>query len=171
MKILFLIAQYGFRDEEYFIPKQIFNNSQIKVTTASIDTGRADGKMGGAVDVDISAREADMQDYEALVIAGGPGAVDLKNHDFILSLIRQAYELDKIIGAICIAPILLAAADVIKGKKLTVWNADSKQSLIIENAGAFYIDQDVVVDGKLVTGNGPESATEFANQIVKLIRL
>lgn len=169
MKVLFLVAQNGFRDEEYFRPREIFENNELRVVTTSIRQGKAYGKLGGIIDVDISAKDANIEEFDALVIAGGPGAQDLKNYDFVIELIKKAFEMDKIVGAICIAPILLAASDVIRGKRVTVWNGDRKQSDIIEAAGAVFCDDQVIVDGKLVTGNGPQAADEFANEIVKLL--
>ena len=73
------------------------------------------------------------------------------------------------LAAICIAPVVLAKADVIEGKNATVWNEDGLQNQVLEDFGVIFVDEPVVVDEGLVTGNGPDVATEFAQRIVEML--
>ena len=75
-------------------------------------------------------------------------------------------------AAICIAPEILAKAGVLKEKKATVWSSSIDQGPVefLENEGAEHVEEPVVVDGKIITGNGPEAATEFGQKIVEVLR-
>jgi len=169
-RILYIVAQEGFRDEEYFVPEEIFEENDIEIVVASIEKGTAKGKLGGEVEVNVAIRDADIGNYDALVIAGGPGALELKEHDEVIDIIKKTVEMDKILAAICIAPAILAEADVLKGKRATVWNSDSLQSRILEDHGATYSDMPVEVDGNIITANGPEAAKKFAERIVEALK-
>ncbi|MBN2458249.1 DJ-1/PfpI family protein [Candidatus Woesearchaeota archaeon] len=167
-RIIYLIAQQDFRDEEFFIPKRIFEENGIEVVVASIKKGVASGSLGGKADVDIAVKDADCKDYDALVIAGGKGALELKEHKEVIRLIREiAADTGKITAAICIAPAILAIAGVLQGKKATIWNIDGLKERILEENSATYIAMPVVVDDNIITGNGPGAAEEFGRQIVK----
>lgn len=74
---------------------------------------------------------------------------------------RATVEAGKPLGAICIAPLILAKAGVLKGRKATVWDSGGEQIAILKAHGAVYTDQAVVIDGSVVTGNGPGAAGEF----------
>ncbi len=73
-KILMVMAQNGFRDEEYEVPKSLFEKAGFEVVTASSEKGIAKGKLGAEVKVDLSFDEVNIRDYEAIVFVGGPGA-------------------------------------------------------------------------------------------------
>jgi len=84
-------------------------------------------------------------------------------------IINEFYRENKLTCAICIAPILLAESGVLKNKNATVWNGDKNQEIILQNNGATYINQNVVIDKNIITANGPEAAEEFGNAIVKYL--
>jgi protease I len=73
-----------------------------------------------------------------------------------------------VLGAICIAPTILAKAGVLKGKQATVWDAKGEQIAILKAAGARYTGNEVTVDALLVTGNGPNAAEEFGRTFATL---
>jgi len=171
-KIAFVIAQNGFRDEEYFIPKTIFQKNGFLVITIAKKKGRAIGAGGGEARVDLSLEEINMRDFSALVFAGGPGAYKYIKERKVIEIIQEADKLKKIIGAICIAPTILARAGVLEGKKATVWSnvLNKKPIKILEEGGAKYLDEAVVVDGRVITANGPQAAKDFALKIIEVIK-
>ncbi|MBU0457775.1 MAG: DJ-1/PfpI family protein [Nanoarchaeota archaeon] len=170
MKALFIIAQEGYQDIEYKTPKKILEENGIEVITASKKTGTCKGALGGSTEATISINDVDVYDYDAIVFIGGPGARDYQ-HDVKAHLTAQeAINRDKILAAICIAPIILAYADVLEGKKATIWNNDGKQQEILEKNGATYTGEDVTTDGKIITANGPRAAEKFGNKIVELLK-
>ncbi len=170
MKTLLIIAQKGFQDKEYFPSKEAIEKAGIEVTTASVTTDVAIGKFGENVKPDITIANANASDYDAIVIIGGPGAPELANHLEIFKLLKEADEQEKIIAAICIAPIILAKAGLLKMKKATIWNGDGMQSVFIEREGAIYTNEAVVVDNRIITADGPDSATAFGEKIAEILK-
>lgn len=113
-------------------------------------------------------RDVDVSQYDRFAFIGGPGAGTLKDDAEAVTLARKINSSGKVFGAICIAPTILAAAGVLKGKKATVWNKDGEQGTFIESHGAQFVDEDVVIDGRLITANGPDAADQFGREFAKL---
>lgn len=166
--VLYVIAQQNFRDEELSIPKKILEREKAKVTVASITTEEARGMLGLKIKPDIAVIDANPNNFDALVIAGGTGSPKLADYPEVLSIIRRFRDQDKLIAAICVAPYVLAKAGILKGISVTTFPADFVLAEL-RRAGASYVKKPVVVDGKVVTANGPESAEEFGEEIVKVL--
>jgi protease I len=107
--------------------------------------------------------------YAGVAFIGGPGAVAYFNDSEALELARKSYESGKVTAAVCIGPMILAHAGILKGKKATVWDGDGKQSAYFKKNGIDYTGQPVTADGNIVTGNGPEAAKAFGEEIAKLL--
>ncbi len=170
MNILFIIAQQGFRDEEYFTPKEIFENKKASTTTASLMRGECVGKLGKSASANLSLEEVNVSLFDAIVFVGGPGALTLQQNKEAHRIAKQAQEQGKVIGAICIAPTILAYAGVLKGKKVTAWNNDGTSEVILREQGAKYVEGRVEIDENLVTASGPEFAQLFAKKILDLLQ-
>ena len=125
--------------------------------------------MESEVEPDIAVKDADLSKYKSVVLIGGPGAPTLGDHSEVLELIKEADGQGKVVAAICISPTILAKAGVLEGKKATVWNEDGKQAGVIESAGAEFVDEPVVQDGRIVTANGPAAAKAFGRKIVEVV--
>lgn len=170
-KILFVIAPENFRDEEYLVPKEIFEKEGFEVITASRGVEQAKGKLGAVVSVDVDIYETESDDYEAIVIAGGPGAAKFRKDIDIRRLLEEFEKENKLIAAICIAPTILAVNELLSGKRATVWDDfDKKQSKILQEWGAQYTGENVTIDKNIITANGPQSASNFAYAIVKYLK-
>jgi len=169
-KIAIIIAFRNFCDEEYFIPRDIFLKAGLDVSTISSEKGIAIGGSGGEAEVDISFENFNFSEFDAIVFVGGPGAYKYIDDQSIWQIIRDAIKQGKILAAICIAPVILARAGVLEGRKATVWSSvmDKKPIHILEENGAEYQDKTVVQDGKIITANGPPSAQEFAETILEM---
>ena len=172
-KALMVIAFENFKDEEYFLPKEILEKGGVEVKTASPKKGIAIGSEGGEAKVDLLIEEVDLDEFEAVIFVGGPGALDYLDNEKSYALLRKAKEKQKIISAICIAPLILAKAGILSGKKATVWSSpfDRQPIQILEERGAIFVEKSVVVDGKIITANGPSAAEEFGKTILKLLTL
>ena len=143
-RVLYIIAQEGFRDEELSIPKKMLEDAGIDVVVASITTSKAKGKLGLEVDPDIAVKDANIDDYDMVVMAGGPGAPSLADHDEVRDIFVSAKENGIPIAAICIAPKNLADFGLLENKKATVFKDDDAiQSL--HAGGAIYTGKDVEV--------------------------
>lgn len=169
--IAMIIAFRDFRDEEYFIPKQILETAGAKIITVSTSLGKAIGKLGGDTEVNILLQDLNVSDYDAILFIGGPGAYNYFDSEIAHKIAQTAIENDKVLGAICIAPAILAKAGVLKERKATVWNSSMDKSAvkILEGGGAIFQSDSVVVDEKIITANGPNAAKEFAQKIVILL--
>ena len=168
MRILIIIAQKLFRDEELDIPKRLFEANGIKVDVASVTTEIAVGKLGMQVNPDLSFKDAKSDDYDAIMIVGGPGAPELKNYPEVLNLIKEFDKKQKLVTAICIAPTILAKAGILKGKKATVFPTGADE---LKMASAIYTGDHVTVDGRIITGDGPESAKIFAEKVIERLNI
>jgi len=171
-KIAMIIAFRDFRDEEYFIPKQTWEAAGAEITTVSTSLGKAIGKLGGDTEVNLLLENLKPEEFDAVVFVGGPGAYNYIDNETCHKIARETIESGKILGAICIAPAILAKAGVLSSKKATVWHSimDKSAVKILEENGADFQEGPVVVDGKIITGNGPNAAKEFANEIINLLR-
>lgn len=166
--VVLVIAEKIFRDEEYQVPKEILIKAGIKVITASTTTGEAIGKLGLKIKPDILVGQIDTDKLDALIFIGGGGASQYFNDPLGHRLAKEAAKKGKVYGAICIAPIILANAGLLKGKNATVFSsADGIEAL--KKGGAHYTGSDVEIDGSLITGCGPEAATKFGEALVKML--
>lgn len=161
--VLMVIAENQFRDEEYFQPKKAMEIKGITVRTASGSLNTANGVLGGRVTPDLLIADADMKDYDALVLVGGGGAEQYYDDPAAHKLIHQAVSREKIIAAICIAPVILARAGVLKGKNATVWYSDAGE---INNAGGKYTGAKVEKDGNIITADGPQAVSGFTDELL-----
>ena len=170
-KVLFIIAKNGFRDEELLIPAEILSQAGHQIFIASnTEAGNfAYGAGGSKVKVDLNLNEVNPSDYDLVVFVGGPGALDNLNNEVSYQIARKAVL--KKLAAICIAPTILALAGVLKGKKATVWSSSQyKESInILKENGAEYQEKSVVVDGNIITANGPAAAKEFGEKLKEIL--
>lgn len=168
--VLLIIAQKDFQPIEYGDTRAELEKGGYGVDVASMTTEVAVGMDGSEVKPDLAVKDANADDYKAVVIIGGSGAFKLGEYSEVLDLLKDAESKGKIVAAICISPTILAKAGILEGKKATVWNEDGKQAPILEAAGAEFVDEAVVRDGKIITGNGPAAAKEFGQRIVEALR-
>ena len=172
LKIALIIAKQDFRDEEYFIPKSIFEAEEIEVKTVSSETGEALGSYGGTTNIDLSLEDLNIDIFDAIIFIGGAGASSYIEDEQCHQIAKDTVSQNKILGAICIAPTILARSGVLKNKKATVWskNLDKSAVKILKQEGVDYQQQDVVVDENIVTANGPKASRKFGEIIVRILK-
>jgi len=167
-KVLMIVAHRDFRGEEYAYPKEVFEGAGFEVIAASSKKGVAkSAPVGVTANVTVSLSEVDVKCYEAVVFVGGSGAEEYFENDAAFGIARDAASLGKVLGAICIAPVILARAGVLSGKNATVFPGSEGE---LKKAGAYCTGEDVAVDGHIVTANGPKAAKKFAEAVVGLIK-
>ncbi len=165
-RVLLVIAPERFRDEEYREPRAVIEEAGGHVTVAAARRGRARGMLGLEVDPDITLDRVRAEDYDAVVFVGGSGASVYWDDPTAHALARRAAELGRVVGAICIAPVTLARAGLLRGRRATCWPAEAKE---LEAAGARCTGNPVEEDGLLVTGSGPQAARAFGEVLVRAI--
>lgn len=163
-KILFVVAQKNFRDEELNKPKKILEDSGYIAEVASVTTDFAYGMLGAKIKPDLAVKDADADGYEYIVVVGGSGSPTLADYPEVLELLRNA----KKTAAICLGPMVLAKAGVLNGKRATVYKT-SESLKALEDGGAIFVDESIVEDGTLVTANGPNAADEFGRRILRIL--
>ena len=163
--VLMIIAPENFRDEELFHTKEELEKVS-KVTIASKVVGEVTGMLGGKAVSEISINDVNVYNYDAIVFVGGSGASVYFLDSYALKIARDAFDSGKIVAAICIAPSILANAGILAGKKTTSYPTEKNN--LIDN-GANYTGKPVEVDGKIVTGVGPQAAHEFGKAIAELL--
>ncbi len=171
MKIVFIISSEDFRDEEYFVPKEILRSKGFRVMTVSNQVGRAIGADGGEVVVRKTIDDIDIDKIDALVFIGGPGCLKHLDNEESYSLVQRANSKKKLIAAICISPVILAKAGVLEGKRATVWSKplNKEGATILEENGVLFEDSGVVLDGNIITSKGPEFAKDFGFKIADVL--
>jgi len=165
-KVVMIIASRDFRDEELSVPRSYLEGKGATVIVASSSLDPAKGMLGSQVKPQMLISDIKVDEYDAIVFVGGVGAEEYWDNPTAHTLAREAVEKGKILAAICIAPVTLARAGVLKGKKATVF---PKVSAELEAAGASYTGRTVERDGNIITANGPKAAEEFAREIARAL--
>lgn len=171
LKVAIIIASKNFQDEEFFRTQEILKKADIQVVPVSDKIGLAKGSEGGEVNVTDDLKALSVSMYDALIFIGGIGALKYLDNPSSYHLIQEALAQDKIIGAICIAPLILAKAGVLKGKKATVWSSPLNQQFprILKDLDVHYLSRPVVRDEMIVTANGPSTAELFGQTLVRVL--
>lgn len=166
-KVLMVIAANQFRDEEYQKPRALLEGAGALVTVASSSLKEAVGMLGLKVRPDILLKEARMEDFDAVVFVGGMGATEYWDNPAAHSLAKQAFSSGKLTSAICLAPMTLANAGLLKGKKATIWK-DAVGDF--KTKGVIYTGKPVEQDGRIITGSGPDAAEAFGRALVEALK-
>jgi protease I len=169
MKILVAVAPEKFRDEELAVPVAAFRKEGIAFDITSTHRGYCTGMLGGKTTATCAFEEVDPEQYGCLVIIGGTGSqTHLWNDRILIQLVRHFHESRKIVAAICLAPVVLAHAGILNGRKATCF--ESPESFReMKAGGAVLVNKPVVADGNIITANGPSAAQEFADAILRKI--
>jgi len=170
--VLLVIAHKGFQPMEYFVTREVLEAAGIEVKTASdgVDTAFSSITADKAA-IYVTLDDVVVDNFSGVFFIGGPGAWEFLNNKKSYHIIREATEKCQAWGAICISPRILAAAGVLKGRRVTGWNDDSELEEILSDAKAEYVHEPVVVDGNLITADGPTAAGEFGQAIVELLNI
>lgn len=167
-KAVIIIASEDFRDEEYFVTKEVLEKGGIYVKTAC-DKYKAIGRFGGEAKADMLINDLNVDEFDAVIFPGGQGAVKLLDNELTYSIIQKTIDKKKLLAAICIAPTILAKAGVLKGKRATVWSTPVDRSAInvLRDNDAKYERKEIVIDGNIITGENAEFSQEFGEAILE----
>lgn len=159
-----VLAENMYQELELWYP--LLRLREAGAETLVVGTGSATtytSKHGYPVDVDAVAGELRAADVDAVVVPGGYAPDLMRRYPATVGLVREAFEQGKVVAAICHAGWLLVSAGILRGKKATCFFA-IKDDLV--NAGATYVNQEVVVDGNLITSRTPMDLPAFCMAIV-----
>src|SRR6185312_7483835 len=167
-RIAFLAAD-GVEEVEYVQPREAVENAGATAELVSLKPGSIQSfnhlDQSKTYDVDVTADKADAAGYDALVLPGGVANPDfLRSDPDAVRFVKAFFDAGKPVGVICHGPWTLIEADVVKGRKLTSWPSLQTD---LRNAGAEWVDEEVVVDQGLVTSRKPDDLEAFNAKIVE----
>jgi len=169
-KVLLVIAPKDFRDEELLDTRRVLESAGAVVTVASRTTAESRGMFGARAKPDLALDRTRATDYDAVVFVGGSGSKTYFDDPSAHALAREAAGAGRLVGAICIAPSILARAGLLRGRKATVWDDRGPSGPFAGNlraGGATFTGEEVVRDGRFVTANGPKAAEKFGRMLVE----
>ena len=164
-----ILVANGFEQVELTSPKEALDKAGATTHIVSPESGQVKGwdsdDWGESFDVDLSLDDANSGDYDALLLPGGVINPDtLRTNEKALSFIRDFFEQHKPVAAICHGPWTLIEAGVIKGRKVTSYKSIKTD---VKNAGANWVDEEVVVDAGLVTSRNPDDLPAFNAKLIE----
>jgi protease I len=166
-----ILATDGFEQVELTEPKKALDQAGATTHVVSIKSGEIKGwkskEWGDTVKVDKTVDQVRASDYDALVLPGGGINPDhLRTDPKAVNFVREFAQSGKPVAAICHGPWTLVEAGVVRGKKLTSWPSLKTD---LKNAGANWVDEQVVLDGNLITSRKPEDIPAFSQKIIEEI--
>lgn len=164
--VLMVIAFMGYQEHEYTETRRVLEEAKANVRVASLEKGEATSHMQRTTYVDYKINEVKVDDFDAVIFVGGEGMVALVDYPELIELAKEFHGAGKITAAICIAPMILANAGLLKNKTATVWEG-AEEKLIAKKVN--YTGAAVEQDENLITGNGPTAATKFGETLVKAL--
>jgi|APLak6261675434_1056106.scaffolds.fasta_scaffold00543_8 protease I len=162
-QVLMIIAPFDYRDEELVEPRDELRLAGHHVTLASKEAGWCTGVSGIRTEATLALRDVRCDDYDAVVFVGGNGAQVYFEDPDARRIAVEFDRKDKVIGAICVAPTILANAGVLMGRRATAFPSELRT---LAKHGARTTGADVCVDGNLVTASGPKFAEAFGERLV-----
>lgn len=168
-KKIAVLAADGYEQSELEKPVEALKNEGATVEIISLESGEIKSmknhEWSDPVKVDKTVAEAHPEDYCGLVLPGGVINPDaLRADENAVKFVKSFFENNKPVGAICHGPQTLIDADVLKGKRMTSFKAIHKD---LQNAGAIWVDEEVVTDGNLTTSRTPDDLPAFNKRLIE----
>lgn len=169
--IAILIAPEGTEEVEFVKPKEAIESAGGKVVVVGIEKGQAktvngDLEPGGKYDVDVEIGSVDPQEYDGIVIPGGTvGSDKLRSDENVVSFVKKALSGGKSVAVICHGPWVLVEAGAVKGRRVASFPSLKTD---INNAGGTWTDEEVVVDGQVITSRNPDDLPAFCSKLVEV---
>jgi protease I len=166
-KRVILLVEEMYNEFEYWYPLYRLREAGVEVVTVgsgSTDTYKS--KLGLPCKVDTSADQVSAADFDGIIIPGGYAPDHMRRCPPMVKLVKDLFEAGKVVAAICHAGWMLASAEIVAGRTVTCFFA-IKDDLI--HAGANYVDQEVVVDGNLITSRMPDDLPAFMRAVLEAL--
>ena len=166
-KIAFLVDEM-FEDSEFRVPYDRLRAAGHQIDILGIKAGDTvtGYRQKERIKIEKPVAQARVEDYDALVIPGGYSPDHLRVHREAVAFTRTLALANKPVAAVCHAPSLLIEADLVYGRQITSWPS-IKTDLI--NAGARWVDREVVIDGNVITSRRPDDLPAFSDAILRLL--
>lgn len=164
-KKVIILVENLYQDLEFWVPYYRLKEEGAEVTVVGSGSARSyTSKYGYPVEVDQDAREVEPSKFDGVVIPGGYAPDLMRRYPEMVRIVKEVYQRGKMVAAICHAGWMLVSADILRGKKVTGFFA-IKDDLV--NAGATYMDAEVVRDGHLITSRKPDDLPAFCRAMIE----
>lgn len=159
-----ILVEEMYNEYEYWYPYYRLKEAGADVTVVGSGSSETyKSKSGLQVTVDTTADQVSAADYDGVVIPGGYAPDQMRRYPAMVKLVKDLFEAGKVVAAICHAGWMLASAEIVQGKTITCFFS-IKDDLI--HAGGNYVDQEVVVDGNLITSRKPDDLPAFMKAVI-----
>lgn len=167
MKRAVIITGPNFQDEEFTYPYYRLLEEGCHVDVATVDKTVVYGKYGVPAKPTIDTKDLKASDYDLVILPGGFEAPDrLRIRKEVLQFVKDMFEANKVVAAICHGPWICISAGIMKGRKATAYISIADD---LKNAGATYLEQDVVVDDNLITAPHYRNNGDFMKAVIKVL--
>lgn len=156
-----------YNEFEFWIPYYRMKEAGAQVTVVGTGAKEYHSKVGLPAPGGTSAEAVKSGDFDAVIIPGGYAPDRMRRNGAMVRLVRECFEQGKVVAAICHAGWMLVTAGILKGKNATCFSS-IRDDLV--NAGARYLDQEVVRDGNLITSRTPDDLPAFCREIIKALQ-
>ncbi len=164
---ILIFADDGYEEMELLYPRYRLLEAGAVVDVAGAEKRTYHGKYGYPVTPDIVYAEADPSAYDAVVVPGGGAPDRIRRYKTALAIVRDMFRARKVVAAICHGPHVLVSAGVLRGRRATCYASIADD---VVNAGAEYADEEVIVDGNLITSRRPDDLPAFLRAIIGALR-
>ena len=156
-----------YQDQEVWYPYYRLKEAGVEVIV--VGTGKAEykGKYGYPITSDTSAEQVSAKDFDGVIVPGGWAPDLLRRYPAAIRLVKEAHAQGKLIGAICHAGWVLISAGILRGKTVTCFSAIKDD---VVNAGATFVDREVVRDGNLITSRKPDDLPAFMRAFLEVLQ-
>lgn len=146
-----------------------FRLREENMDTLLVGTGKRfyKSKDGYAAEEEIEIKQAKVKDFDAVIIPGGYAPDILRRYEGVNNFVKDMYKQNKLVAAICHGGWVLISAGILRGKNVTAFSA-IKDDMV--NAGAAFLDKEVVVDGNLITARNPYDLPAFCREIIRFLK-
>lgn len=162
-KVLILLAD-EFEEIEAVSVIDLLRRADINITTCSLKGEKVTGSHNITIFADTQIAKIDHDDFDMIILPGGPGTKNLRNSDEVINLVKEQNSNGKYIAAICAAPTVLNKAGILTGKSVTSFPTEEK---VFTDSNYFY--KNVVVDGNIITSRAAGTALDFSIKLIELL--
>ncbi len=160
-----ILSTNGFEDSELTGPREAVEAAGATAVVVAPEAGTIEGKKGANVDVDLTTAEANAADFDALILPGGTGNADhIRMDEAAVAFVRELTQAGRPVGVICHGGWILTDADALRGVRMTSYPSLKTD---LKNAGAEWVDEEVVVDKQIISSRTPDDLPAFNKAIVE----
>ena len=166
-KRIAILIEDMYNEQEFWYPYFRMKEAGAKVTVVGAGAKEYHSKIGMSAPGGVAAESVNASEFDAVIVPGGFAPDRMRRNTAMLNLVRDCFTQRKIVAAICHAGWVLVSAGIMKGKKATCVPSIKDD---IVNAGAIYVDQEVVKDGNLITSRSPDDLPAFCREIIASLK-